>query len=66
MLVAMADRDMAVTKDKALARRMTPSVAPRPAWPTSQPMRKKTMTPRMVWKVGTKTPAKVPNRAEGL
>ena len=61
MLVAKADRESAVTAVMAFEKTTMARAPKRPAWPTTQPIRRYMMTPRIVSAVGVKTPRKVPS-----
>lgn len=60
MLVVMEERERAVKVVMTKERRIIKSDPRRPAFPTTQPRRRNMITPRMVRRVGVKTPAKVP------
>ncbi len=61
VFVAMELRDSPVQVVMPMASPITNRAPPRPALPTTHPMRTYMMTPRMVSRVGVKTPVKVPN-----
>ena len=62
MLVAMDDSESPVSSEIAFAMPMMMSAPVRPAWPTTQPVLRKRMMPRMVSTLGVNTPANVPKR----
>ncbi len=63
MLVAIDESDRPVRNEIAFAIRMMTRAPHSPAWPTTHPVRRKRMMPRMVSTLGVNTPANVPNRA---
>ena len=62
MLVAMAESERPVMSEIAFASPMMASAPHSPACPTTQPVRRKRMMPRMVSTFGVKTPLNVPKR----
>src|SRR6056297_1201044 len=62
MRVALAERDSPVRNEIAFASRVMASAPHSPACPTTHPVRKNRMMPRIVRTFGVKTPANVPNR----
>jgi hypothetical protein len=60
MLVVMEDRDRPLVVVMMKDVRMMSQAPRRPAFPTTHPSRRYMITPRMVRRVGVKTPAKVP------
>ena len=63
MLVAMDESESPVRNEIAFASRMMTSAPHSPACPTTQPVRRKRMMPRIVSTFGVNTPANVPKRA---
>ena len=57
----MAEREMLVRTEIVLARSRIRRASPSPALPTTNPILKNRMMPRMVRMLGVKTPAKVPS-----
>ena len=60
-MVATAEKAKVVMTVMALARTTTRKTRMRPRCPTSHPVRRYMITPRMVRMVGVKTPTKVPS-----
>ena len=54
----MAASESDVSTEMRFASRITTSMRPSPAFPTTKPSRKKRMIPRIVRMLGVKTPAK--------
>ena len=62
MLVAIDESESPVRNEIAFASRMIASAPHSPACPTTHPVRRKRMIPRIVRTFGVKTPANVPKR----
>jgi hypothetical protein len=61
MFVVIAGMESAVHRVIEKEMTMINQAPTRPAFPTTQPKRRYMMTPKMVSRVGVKTPPKVPN-----
>ena len=62
MLVEIEERDRPVKNEMILAKTTMANAPQRPTWPTTQPILRNKMMPRIVKTLGTKTPENMPKR----